>query len=107
MKSKKEKGLATLSGDLDEKAAKLLARSENRPVAQSGKAVVWLDAKGQVAKYQIQLRLQGRLGGADVDGEITKTVVISNVGSTRVEVPGGGEEGIGVDLTAPWPVTGS
>lgn len=86
-KSKDGKGQTLLTGDLDEKGAKALARSENRPVAQGGKAQVWLDAKGQVVRYQITIRLLGRLGDAEVDGTATKAVAVSRVGTTKVEVP--------------------
>lgn len=87
VQKKDVKGLVVLSGDVNEKGAKLLARSENRAVAQSAKAQVWLDGKGRVTKHGIAIRLQGRLGGAEVDGESSKLVSLRGVGTTRVEVP--------------------
>jgi hypothetical protein len=38
-------------------------------------------------KYRYTLRVQGRLGNADVDGTRTKTVNLSGLGTTKVEVP--------------------
>jgi hypothetical protein len=44
-------------------------------------------SQGQVAKYRIAIRLQGRRGNAEVDGEVTRIVNISHVGDAKVEVP--------------------
>jgi hypothetical protein len=85
-KTSKEKGETFLAGELDEKAAKELARSESRSVARGGSARVWLGPKG-ATKYEIVIRVQGKLGDAEVDGMETKIVTIDGIGATRVEAP--------------------
>jgi hypothetical protein len=86
VKKAQEKGQTVYSGDLTDAAVKRLAPSEFRSVAQSGQAKVWVDG-GQVTRYAISLRLQGRLGGAEVDGTSLRTVTLSDPGKTNLEVP--------------------
>ncbi|MFO0966578.1 MAG: hypothetical protein U0793_13475 [Gemmataceae bacterium] len=81
------KGKTVISGVFKEKGAKALARSEQRAVAQGGAGRVFLDEKGRLTGYEITIRLQGRLGGADVDGMATKTVTLSGIGMTTVDLP--------------------
>ena len=47
---------------------------------------VWA-AGGKVVRYAVTLRLKGRLGDAEIDGTTTRTVEVSEVGSTKVDVP--------------------
>lgn len=87
VKASEEKEHTVLTGELTEKAAKELARTDQRGVAQGGKAQVWLDAKGRLVKYEITIRLQGRIGGAEIDGMATKLVTLGAIGATKVSVP--------------------
>ena len=87
VKKAKEGGQTVYSAALDKEAAQALARSEHKGVAQSGSARFWLNKDGQLAKYTVSIRVQGRIGGADIDGTMTRTVVLSGVGSTKVEIP--------------------
>lgn len=82
-----DKGQTRLSGDLDKKAAEQLAPAENRSVAQDGKAQVWLDKDGQVIRYLITIRLQGRRGNVEVNGTAARSISVSGVGATKVDVP--------------------
>ena len=75
------------SADLDREAAQSLARSEDRELARSGTLQFWLDAHGQIAKYRLAIRIQGTRGNAEVDGVVTRTVTLSQIGSAKVEVP--------------------
>jgi hypothetical protein len=84
---KVERNERLLSGEFDADAAKALARTEDRDLARGGTAKLWLDADGRLAKYEIAIRVQGRRGNADVDGVITTTVALANVGATKVTVP--------------------
>jgi hypothetical protein len=73
--------------DLDADLARKLARTEDADLAKSATAKFWLDADGKLAKYEIAIRVQGRRGNADVDGVVTRTVTLSGMGSTKVDVP--------------------
>jgi hypothetical protein len=86
VKKAQEKGQTVYSGELTDAAVKKLAPSEFRSVAQSGQAKVWVD-DGRVAKYTISLRLQGKLGNAEVDGTSVRTVTLSDPDATKLEVP--------------------
>jgi hypothetical protein len=83
----KEGGQTVYSASLDKVAAQALARSEHKGVAQSGTARFWMNKDGSLTKYAVSIRVQGRIGGADIDGTMTKTVTLSGVGSTKVAVP--------------------
>jgi hypothetical protein len=87
LKKAEEKGQVIYSGELTEEGAKGLAKSEDRDVARGGTAKVWLDDKGLPARYEITIRLKGRRGNADVDGEVTRTVTLKDLGAAKVEVP--------------------
>ena len=75
------------SADLDREGAQSLARSEDRELARSGTVQFWLNAQGQITKYRLAIRIQGTRGNAEVDGVVTRTVTLSQIGSTKVEVP--------------------
>jgi hypothetical protein len=75
-----------ISAELDATGAKAFARSEDHELARSGTVQFWV-SQGQISKYRITIRLQGRRGNADVDGEVTRIVTISHVGDAKVEVP--------------------
>jgi hypothetical protein len=82
------------SGPLTAEAVKKLARSEDQGVARSGSARVWVGGKGDVVKYETVLRLQGRLGNAEIDGEAKKTVTLGDGGGVKVEVPEGAKKAL-------------
>jgi hypothetical protein len=87
VKKSQEKGETVYAGELTGEAVAKLVKTELRGVARSGTARVWVDAKGRLVKYQVAIKVQGRLGNAEIDGETTKTVTLSDVGATKVEVP--------------------
>lgn len=76
-----------VSGEFDAVAAKKLAPIEDRDLARGGTAKFWLDADGRLVKYEIAIRVQGRRGNADVDGVITRTVALFDIGKARALVP--------------------
>lgn len=80
-------GAVTITGDLTAEVARELARTEDRDLTRGGTATVRLDRTGRVVGYEIAIRVQGTRGNADVDGTVTKAVTVSDVGSTKVEVP--------------------
>lgn len=82
-----KKDAMTLTGELPADAAKSLARTEDRDLARGGSVKLWLDAQGRLVKYETSIRVQGRRGNAEVDGTVVKTVTLSNVGMTKVNVP--------------------
>lgn len=75
------------SGTLDEAALKRLARTEHRDVAREGKVRAWVGSDGLVTKYEVEMRLQGKLGNAEIDGMTTRTVTLREAGTAKVEVP--------------------
>jgi hypothetical protein len=86
-KAPQKDGTTLYEGDLTAAGVEKLARSEHAGVARGGAARVWADAKGLPTKYEIVIRLQGRIGNAEIDGSSTRTVNLRAVGKTRVEVP--------------------
>jgi hypothetical protein len=87
VKKTEEKDGVLYSGPLTADAAKNLARSEHQGLATSGSARVWVNGKGEVTKYETVIKLQGRLGNADFNGESKKTVTLTDAGDVKVEVP--------------------
>jgi hypothetical protein len=79
---------------LDDEAAKRLAPSAQRTVARGGTLRLTVGKDGRVVRYEVRIRLQGRLGDADLDGTWARSVTISVAGSTRVEVPDGAAEAL-------------
>jgi hypothetical protein len=75
------------TGTLDEEAARKLAPASLRPVARGGQAKVWVGLDGQVHKYSLTIRVQGTLGNAEIDGQVTRAVTLGDRGTARVEVP--------------------
>jgi hypothetical protein len=75
------------TGDLKEEGARRFVQKSLQSVATGGKAKIWIGLDGEVHKYLINVRVQGRLGNAEVDGEVTKTVIISDRGTAQVNVP--------------------
>ncbi len=81
------KGGKLYAGTLDAAAAKKLAPAAVESVAQGGQAKVEVGPDGRVANYVFTIRLQGRIGNAEVDGSMTRTVTLGDPGKARVEVP--------------------
>jgi hypothetical protein len=75
------------TANLDEKAAKKLAPTNFQSVAQAGRASIWVGADGLVYKYSFKLQLQGRLGNAEINGQVTRQVTLEDRGTARVAVP--------------------
>jgi hypothetical protein len=81
------------SGDFDVDTARKLARTEDRDLARGGTAKLWLEG-GKLAKYEIAIRVQGRRGNAEVNGVVSRTVIVSGVGMTKVELPEGAKKAL-------------
>ncbi len=86
IKKTEQKGRVVYTGKLGEAAAQKLAPSEVRDITRGGEAEI-VTEDGVIVKYQFTLRVQGRLGTAEVDGTRTKTVGLTGLGTTKVEVP--------------------
>jgi hypothetical protein len=89
---KNAEGIVT--GEFNMDAAKKLARTEDADLARGGSAKLWLDKKGGLVKYTINIRVQGKRGNADVDGVMTRTVTIADVGTAKVEIPAGAKKAL-------------
>jgi len=75
------------SAGLTERGAQALAKPADREVARGGTARLWVDGQGRLTHYEITVRLKGRRGNADVDGEATRAATIKGLGGTKVDVP--------------------
>jgi hypothetical protein len=90
----KESAEAVYAATLDDEAVKWLAPSERRMVARDGTARLTVGKDGRVVRYEVRIRLLGRLGDAEVDGALARSVTISTGGNARVEVPEGAVEAL-------------
>ncbi len=84
---RQEKGQTVYTGELTEAAVKRLAPSEFRSVARSGRAQAVVDAGGLLTRYTVEIRAKGRLGNAEVDATVARTVTLTEIGTARLEVP--------------------
>jgi hypothetical protein len=82
------------TGELSADDARGLARTEDRDLARGGTIHLWLDGRGRLTKYEIAIRVQGRRGNAEVDGTVTKTVTLSDVGTAKFEVPAAAKQAL-------------
>lgn len=87
VRADREGGRTVFTGTLDPAAARAFARVEDRDLVQGGTASLRLDERGRMQEYRITVRLQGRRGNAEVDGEAVRTIALSGVGDTKVPVP--------------------
>jgi hypothetical protein len=71
---------------LSDEASRAWVPPSERGVARGGTVSVTV-AGGMVTKYVVKVRLKGRRGGAEVDGEATRTVELRNAGKAKVDVP--------------------
>jgi hypothetical protein len=82
-----KKDFTLYEGTLTDDAVKRLVKSEFKSVAQGGTARLWVNNKGLIVRYEITIQVKGRLGNAEVNGSTTRNVELSEIGSTKVEVP--------------------
>jgi hypothetical protein len=87
VKEAREDRLTVYSGELTEETAKKLVRPNFREIARGGTARVWVDGDGNVAKYTITLHVRGRVGNAEVDGMPTRTMTLTGLNGTKIEIP--------------------
>jgi hypothetical protein len=87
VKKAEEKKHTVYSAELTERGAQALAKPADREIVRGGTAKLWVDGQGRLTRYEITVRLKGRRGNADVDGEASRTVTIKDVGGTKVDVP--------------------
>jgi hypothetical protein len=71
---------------LGEEASRAWVPPSERSVALGGTVRVTV-AGGMVTKYVVKVRLKGRRGAVEVDGEATRTVELKDAGKAKVEVP--------------------
>lgn len=87
VKHSKLNGRTVYTGTLTAEAARRLAPVEQQRLARGGTATFHLGPDGMLTMYQLAIRVQGRLGNAEVDGSQERTVVLHGVGTTKVDVP--------------------
>ena len=82
------------AGELEQAGTKKLVPKSLEGVAKKGQAKIWVGLDGQIHKYVLTIRVQGRQGNAEIDGEVTRTVSLSERGSTKIEVPEGARKAL-------------
>lgn len=87
IKKESENDVSVYSGDLTETAAQSFAGKASKKMTTTGSAKVWVNADGAIVKYEITIRIQGEGNKGPVDQTLTKTVEISEVGKTTLEIP--------------------
>lgn len=97
VKSEKDGDNTVHAGQLSEEAARDFVsalRRAGKDFTCTGSAKVWVDAGGNIVKYEIMANMKGSTKGKDggagkeIDITVTRTVEISAVGSTaKIEVP--------------------
>jgi hypothetical protein len=90
----KDRDCTVWSGTLTPTAARVLVSTGGKAdaknnAAYSGTAKVWVNAEGYIVRYEVVSTMKGEGKKGPVEEKITKTVDISERGSTRVEVPEG------------------
>jgi hypothetical protein len=75
------------TGELEQAGAKKLVPKSFDAVAKKGQAKIWVGLDGQVQKYSLTIRVQGRQGNAEIDGEVSRTVSLSERGTAKIDVP--------------------
>ena len=83
-----------VTGNFNMSTARKLARTEDADLARGGSAKLWLDKNGRLVKYMINIRVQGKRGNADVDGVMTHTVTIADVGTAKIQLPAGAKKAL-------------
>ncbi len=81
-------------GDLEQAAARRLVPKALEGVAKEGQARIWVGPDGQVNKYAITIHVQGRQGNAEIDGQVARTVLLSDRGTAKVDVPAGAKKAL-------------
>jgi hypothetical protein len=60
----------------------------------TGKASIWIDGEGRIAKYETTVTILAVMQGNEVEMSTTRTVMIYDVGTTKVEIPEGAKKAI-------------
>ena len=90
-----EKAKSTIfAGELEQAGARKLVPKSFEGVAQKGQAKIWVGLDGQINKYTLTIRVQGRQGNAEIDGEVSKTVALTGHGKTKIDVPEGANKAL-------------
>lgn len=82
--------LTVYSGDLTDEAARdmLSAGRRGKNPTAGGSMKIFVDAQGRIVKYQLEGSIKTtNKDGRDVEVKYSKTVELSNAGSTKVEIP--------------------
>ncbi len=84
--------LSVYSGALTPEGARSAASTGSKAEGKStlnytGTARVWVNKDGVLVKYEIAVKAKGTVRQKDVEQSLTRTVQLSEVGSTKVEVP--------------------
>ncbi len=89
------------TGPLTADAARTLASSGDKAagkgrasLAYTGSARVWVNKDGAIAKYELTLKGKGTVKDKEVEVGITRTVELTEIGTTKVEVPEGAKKAL-------------
>lgn len=95
--AEKDNNLTVWSGPLTATAAHTLvstgAKNEGKSNSTyTGTAKVWVNDQGLIVKYQINAHMKGETKKGPVEADIVKTVELTDIGNTKVEVPEGAKK---------------
>jgi hypothetical protein len=74
-------------GELKEADARRLVPKSLEQVAQKGQAKIWVGLDGQVHKYSLTIPVQGRQGNVEINGKVTRSVLLTDRGTAKITVP--------------------
>ena len=71
---------------LDAEASKAWVPPSERGTARGGSVRLRVK-EGRVTSYEVEVRLMGRRGGAEIDGQSNRTVSLTDLGKAKPDVP--------------------
>jgi hypothetical protein len=83
---------AIYQGELEQAAARRFVPKALQDVAQKGQAKIWVGADGQVHKYSLTIPVQGRQGNLEINGQVARTVLLTDRGTAKITVPDGAKK---------------
>lgn len=77
---------AAYAAHLTVDGCKKLLLPADRELARSGRITFQLDKDGNIVEYALAIEIEGKRGNADVKGTVTRTVKLSDIGKTKLDV---------------------
>jgi hypothetical protein len=90
--AEKDKDCTVWSGPLTAEGSRAVASTGAKGEAKAnltytGTAKVWINAQGAIVRYEASVDVKGDSAKGEINQHVTKTIEITEIGSTKVEVP--------------------